>query len=63
MNTKSILINEINKLPEASISEVLDFVLFLEHKNENSNEVYMLSESSLKKEWLSQTEDETWENL
>ena len=63
MNTKSILINEINKLPEASISEVLDFVRFLEHKNENSNEVYMLSESSLKKEWLSQTEDETWENL
>jgi hypothetical protein len=63
MNTKSILIKEIENLSEPIISEVLDFVRFLEHKNEINNETYIQSESSLKKEWLSPTEDEAWKNL
>jgi hypothetical protein len=63
MNTKSILIKEIENLPEPIISEVLDFVRFLEHKHENTNETYIQSESSLKKDWLSPAEDEAWKSL
>mgnify|MGYP001571528205 CR=1 FL=1 len=63
MNTKSILIKEIEKLSEPMIAEVLDFVLFLEYKKESKLESYIQSESSLKKDWLLQEEDEAWKNL
>jgi hypothetical protein len=45
------------------IVEVLDFVNFLEHKKQIENETYIQSESSLKKDWLSPVEDETWKDL
>ena len=63
MNTKSILIKEIENLPEPVIAEVLDYVRFLEYKNQKDLETYIQSESSLKKEWLSPAEDEAWKDL
>jgi len=63
MNTKSILIKEIENLPEPVAAEVLDFVRFLEYKKSESFDTYIQSESSLKKEWLSPAEDETWKDL
>ncbi len=63
MNAKNTLIKEIEKLPESMISEVLDFVQFLEAKNKDIIETYLLSESSLEKDWLSPVEDEAWKNL
>jgi len=63
MNTKSILIKEIENLPEPVIAEVLDYVRFLEYKNQKDLEAYIQSESSLKKEWLSPAEDEAWKDL
>ena len=46
MNTKKILIKEIDKLPEPMIAEVLDFVRFLEYKREIDVEAYIQSESA-----------------
>jgi hypothetical protein len=63
MNTKKILIDEIEKLPEPVLAEVLDFVRFLEHKSKSDIETYIQSESSLKKEWLTTAEDEAWKDL
>jgi len=63
MNTKSILIKEIENLPEPVIAEVLDYVRFLEYKNQKDLESYIQSESSLKKKWLSPAEDEAWKDL
>lgn len=63
MNTKKILINEIENLPEFMAAEVLDFVRFLEYKKDTSHESYIQSESSLKKEWLLPEEDEAWKDL
>jgi hypothetical protein len=63
MNTKIVLIKEIENLPEPLAAEVLDFVRFLEHKRETELETYIQSESSLKKEWLSTAEDEAWNDL
>ncbi len=63
MNTRNILLKEIEKLPEPIIAEVLDYVRFLEYKNQKDLEPYTQSESSLKKEWLLPEEDEAWKNL
>ncbi|MFA5520026.1 MAG: DUF2281 domain-containing protein [Spirochaetota bacterium] len=63
MSYKSILIKEIKKLPEPVVAEVLDYVRFLEYKNQRDFETYIQSESSLAKEWLSPIEDEAWKNL
>lgn len=63
MNTKKIIIKEIEKLPESMLSEVLDFVRFLEYKSETNHEAYLQSESSLKKDWLSPAEDDAWKDL
>lgn len=63
MNTKKILIKEIENLPETMVAEVLDFVRFLEYKKSDGLETYIQSESSLKKEWLTPEEDEAWKDL
>lgn len=63
MNTKKILIKEIENLPEPMVAEVLDFVRFLEYKKSDGFETYIQSESSLKKEWLTPEEDEAWKDL
>jgi len=63
MNTKNTIIKEIENLPDNLLGEVLDFVRFLEHKTQNEHELYLQSESSLKKEWLTPAEDEAWKDL
>jgi hypothetical protein len=63
MNSKNIIIKEIENLPEQMLTEVLDFVRFLEQKKSDRFDTYLQSESSLKKDWLLPTEDEAWKNL
>lgn len=64
MNKKQLLAKEIEDIPEAILEEVLDFVQFLKRKRSQEQlETILLSESSLKKDWLSAEEDEAWENL
>ena len=61
MNNKDKLFNELQNLPQNEIQEVYDFVLRLKQKEKNS--ALLLSESSLKKDWLSPEEDEAWKDL
>lgn len=61
MNNKDKLFNELQNLPQNEIKEVYDFVLRLKQKEKNST--LLLSESSLKKDWLSKEEDEAWKDL
>lgn len=65
MNTKEKLINEIKETPELLLSEVLDFLHFLKAKTVQNNKLdsAIMSESSLKKDWLNPIEDEAWHNL
>jgi hypothetical protein len=63
MNSKNIIIKEIENLPEPMLAEVLDFVRFLEQKKSDMLDTYIQSESSLAKEWLLPAEDEAWKNL
>ncbi|MGD0489448.1 MAG: DUF2281 domain-containing protein [Syntrophorhabdales bacterium] len=64
MNTKEVLINEIEEVPEPLLSEVLDFVHFLKAKILREKlDIAIMSESSLGKDWLTPEEDEAWESL
>ncbi len=64
MSKKDLLINEIEQVPETLLDEVLDFVHFLKEKILKERlGVTILSESSLKKDWLRPEEDEAWQSL
>jgi hypothetical protein len=68
MNTKEQLIkqliNEIEETPEPLLSEVLDFLHFLKLKsNRDKIDTAVMSESSLRKDWLNPEEDEAWQSL
>lgn len=61
MNNKDKLFKELQNLPQNEVQEVYDFVLRLKQKEKNS--ALLLSESSLKKDWMSAEEDEAWKDL
>lgn len=64
MIKKELLKNEIEHIPENLIDEVIDFVQFLKAKKIKENlEITIASESSLSKDWLSQEEEQAWQNL
>jgi hypothetical protein len=64
MSTRELLINEIEKVPEPLLSEVLDFVHFLKAKVVSEKlDITLMSESSLSKDWLKPEEDEAWQSL
>ena len=64
MNKKELIAKEIEQVPEPLLEEVLDFVRFLKTKrNHEKLEISLLSESSLKKDWVKPEEDEAWRDL
>jgi hypothetical protein len=64
MNKKELIAKEIEQVPEALLEEVLEFVRFLKTKRTHETlEISLLSESSLKKDWLKPEEDEAWQDL
>jgi len=64
MDRKETLIRELEDLPTAFLQEVLDFVRFLKVKATQEHlETALLSESSLRKDWLKPEEDEAWRDL
>jgi hypothetical protein len=64
MSKKQILISEIEQLPDELVTEVMDFVTFLRIKASNESvETALLSESSLRKDWLRKEEDDAWQDL
>jgi len=61
---KELILKEIEDMPDALIEEVLDFVQFLKMKlSREKLETPILSESSLKKDWLKTEEEEAWQDL
>jgi len=64
MSKKELLINEIEKVPEPFLDEVLDFIRFLKTKIIRERpDTAIVSESSLKKDWLKPEEDKAWQDL
>ena len=64
MNTKELLINEIDEAPEPLLIEVLDFVHFMKtNRVREKLDIAIMSESSLSKDWLKPEEEAAWHNL
>ena len=62
MSVRDILIREAEELPAEKIKEVLDYVMFLKSRNEETF-WSRISEQSLAEIWDSPEEDEAWKNL
>jgi hypothetical protein len=61
MINRAVLLQEIETLPEACVSEVVDFVAWIkQRKISRIPETMLLSEASLSKEWDTPEEDEAW---
>jgi len=62
---KEQLLQEIEKTPNSTLKEVLDFLLFIKTREiqQEQLEVSLLSESTLAKDWLNPEEDEAWQHL
>ncbi|MEA5504512.1 DUF2281 domain-containing protein [Halotia wernerae UHCC 0503] len=64
MTIKEQLLQEIEKVPEPLLQEVLDFIQFLQNKRQQEKlEITLLSESSLQKDWLKPEEESAWQDL
>ena len=64
MEVKELILNEIEKVPEHYLAEILDFIRFLETKVlEEGMGTAIASETSLKKDWLKPEEDKAWQDL
>lgn len=64
MEVKELIFKEIENVPKPYLTEVLDFIRFLETKAlEQKRELAIASETSLKKDWLKSEEDEAWKDL
>ncbi|MDZ7991697.1 MAG: DUF2281 domain-containing protein [Nostoc sp. EfeVER01] len=62
---KEQITQELEKLPEPLLQEILDFVQFLQAKYQKDKilEISIMSESSLQKDWLKPEEDTAWQDL
>ena len=64
MDTRQLLINEIEEVPESLLAEVLDFVCFLKARiTREKLSPAIASESALSKDWLKPEEDQAWQDL
>jgi len=64
MEVKEVILKEIERVPEQYLAEILDFIRFLAGKSlEEIMETAIVSETSLKKDWLKPEEDEAWRDL
>ena len=65
MTIKEQITQELEKMPEPLLQEILDFVQFLQTKHEQRNmlEITIMSESSLQKDWLKPEEEAALQDL
>jgi hypothetical protein len=62
---KEQLLQEIEKTPDSTLKEVLDFLLFIKSRelHQEQLEISLLSEPSLAEDWSTPEEDEAWQHL
>jgi len=64
VNIREKLLREVNVLPPAYYSEVLDFIEYLKTKQQPAiPETMLLSESALSRDWDTEEEDSAWASL
>ena len=64
MTRRESLLDELSRLPDSCIDEIADFADFLQARvAREALNTLVVSESALKKDWLSPEEDEAWQDL
>ncbi len=64
MTYKEVILKEIEEIPVDKLEEIIDFIRFLKIKSlKEKRDITIVSESSLKKDWLLREEDEAWRDL
>ena len=64
MNVKELIVEEIERVPEPLLVEILSFIRSLGAKaSEEKTGTAIASETALGKDWLRSEEDETWKDL
>jgi hypothetical protein len=64
MSTKERLIQVLQDTPDSLLEQVLEFVQYLQWKDQpEAREPALLSQSSLAQDWLSDLEDRAWQDL
>jgi len=61
---KNLLLELIEEIPESQLEEVIDFILFLKHKQDKKllSDLVSASESSIDF-WNNDIDDEVWNNV
>ena len=64
MTNRAILLKEIETLPAACLDEVVNFVVWIKHRELSQiPETMLLSETALAKDWSTPEEDKAWADL
>lgn len=65
IHIKERLLKKIEKASETTLQEVLDFLMFIESKRIQTEEleISLLSDPVLAEDWLMPEEDEAWQHL
>ena len=60
--TREIILQRLEAVPENYLEELLDFIEFLQFRKEKT-ETHFASQAVLARDWLTPKEDEMWQNL
>ena len=64
MGKKELILNDIEQMPDMLLEEILEFVQSLKTRGMKEKlDISIASESSLKKDWLREEEDDAWRDL
>ena len=64
MTNKERLITVLQNVPDDLLQEILDFAQYLQWKRQpEAREAALLSQAALAQDWLSEAEDEAWQDL
>lgn len=63
MSKWDLIVRELERIPDAALDDVLNYVLSLTRSWSEGMETAIASESALRKIWLTPEEDEAWADL
>ncbi len=64
MTNKQKIIEALEGIPEQKLTKILSFIELIKSQNKAEiTDILLLSESTLAKDWLSEEEEEVWQDL
>jgi hypothetical protein len=63
MSKRELISQELNRLPEQDLDQLLAFLRVLKETHADAEMPALAAESALAKDWLTPEEDEAWANL